>query len=326
MTDPGHEAAVSMLLDVEYRTRLVDFPRPIDRVGLPGLYAWFVDQGGADNLADGLGQPLATGLIYAGEAGAGLSTATLRSRIGRNHIAGNITGSTFRLTLAAILAAQLGLARSLGERALAAGGETALSRWMADHLEVSVAPIEDRSRLAILEALVLHELNPPLNLQGMSPSPTRSALTQLRRSFSRGTLVNTRTAAGDRDGPKEPAVAVKQGVPDVGAFLIALVGHTIPTLSGRPNRILEVEEGQVVVGTTRSPGGQVVDIARLQRAADRLFATGEMRIDVATLGYRSAFFGAVLAALPGTRVLDQPRRVVVVGQSWPPKSIGPAAT
>jgi hypothetical protein len=55
---------------------------------------------------------------------------------------------------------------------------------MADHLEVTVAPVDDRARLAILEALVLSDLDPPLNLQGMAPSEVRLALTRLRRRFA----------------------------------------------------------------------------------------------------------------------------------------------
>jgi hypothetical protein len=102
------------------------------------------------------------------------------------------------------------------------------------------------------------------------------------------------------------------------AFVRGLAGRTIPTLTGRSNRILRVEGDRVIVGTGRSPEGRPVEIAWLQEAADALYARGELRIDVATVGHRSAFVGAVLAALPGTRALVGPRRIVLVDQSWPP--------
>lgn len=38
-------------------------------VDRPGLYSWWVDQVGADDLSRGLGLPLERGLIYAGLAG-----------------------------------------------------------------------------------------------------------------------------------------------------------------------------------------------------------------------------------------------------------------
>ena len=75
----------------------------------PGIYAWFVDVGGAGHLADGLGLAVDVGLIYAGQAGAGNSHATLGSRIRGNHLGSDIYGSTFRLTLASALRTSLAL-------------------------------------------------------------------------------------------------------------------------------------------------------------------------------------------------------------------------
>ena len=319
MVDGGMaDEIVAVLLAPSNRTRVASFPRPVDRVDVPGLYAWFVDGAGAAELTSGLGVSIHEGLIYAGQAGSGLSRATLRSRVRGNHIGGNITASTFRQTLAAILAESLMVRREAG-RALEGDGEAVLSRWMLEHLEVAVAPIEDRTRLAILEALVLHEINPPLNLQGMTPSPVRTAVSRLRRSFGKAANTRPRPVTEPLAEPHAaPHPASLDGAPDVGVFLLRLVGQTIPTLSGRRNRILAVEHGWAVIGTSRSPQGRAVEIAQIQKAAGRLFTTGELRVDVSTLGYRSAFFGAVLAALPGTRVLEKPRRVVVVDQKWPP--------
>lgn len=109
-------------------------------------------------------------------------------------------------------------------------------------------------------------------------------------------------------------------VPDMRTFLSGLVGRTIPTLSGRLNRIIGFTGETVLVVSSKSPQGRPVPLGWIQDAADRLFAQGELGIDVATVGYRSAFVGAALAALPGTRVDVAPRRVVVVNQEWPPSS------
>ena len=69
----------------------------------------FVGVGGAGQLTDGLGLAVDVGLIYAGQAGAGNSHATLGSRIRGNHLGSDIYGSTFRLTLASALRTSLAL-------------------------------------------------------------------------------------------------------------------------------------------------------------------------------------------------------------------------
>lgn len=103
--------------------------------------------------------------------------------------------------------------------------------------------------------------------------------------------------------------------PDMIEWLTRLVGQTIPTMTGRPNRILRVNDGIVWVGTGRSPHGEPVKINVIQDAADRLFARGELEVSVPSVGYRSAFVGAVLSTLPGTIVQTRPRRIRVSGHS-----------
>jgi hypothetical protein len=88
-------------------------------------------------------------------------------------------------------------------------------------------------------------------------------------------------------------------VPDARAYLRGLIGKTIHTLTGRPNSIIAIDGDDVLVGTTRSPDGQAVPIAWVQEAMDRLYAQGSIEISVESVGYRSAFIGAVLATLPG---------------------------
>jgi hypothetical protein len=54
------------------------------------------------------------------------------------------------------------------------------------------------------------------------------------------------------------------------------------------------------MATLRSPAGQPVPIKWVQDALDRLAADGEMEIRVESVGYRSAFIGAVLSAMECT--------------------------
>lgn len=89
---------------------------------------------------------------------------------------------------------------------------------------------------------------------------------------------------------------------DAVEVLTALKGQTIHTLTGRPNTILRVDGDRVFVATNKSPEGRPVPILWVQEALDRLAAEGEVRINVASVGYRSAFMGAVLSTIPGAIV------------------------
>ena len=151
----------------------------------PGMYPWWTDRAGADDLARGLGAELVPGRIYAGQTGATkwpsgtVGKATLRSRISSQHIRGRIRGSTFRLTLASILVQTLAL-DGVASKLLEFGGEERLSQWIRAHLTVAVHPFANRDALADLEHRVLAALDPPLNLEGMPPSAIREKLTRLR--------------------------------------------------------------------------------------------------------------------------------------------------
>jgi len=148
-------------------------------VDRPGLYSWWVDQAGADDLSRGLGLPIECGLIYAGLAGATRwpsgkrSNNTLWLRVMTMHLGGNHEFSTFRRTLGAILAQANGANHI---------DENALTQWMHDHLKIITIPYDDRDALGRLERDVLGQLDPPLNLQGMPPTPARRRLKELRRA------------------------------------------------------------------------------------------------------------------------------------------------
>lgn len=102
-------------------------------------------------------------------------------------------------------------------------------------------------------------------------------------------------------------------VPDARCLIASLVGNTIPTLTGRPNRVLRIEGDHVIVGTSRSPHGQPVQISTVQSAIDQLYSMGNIAVTVETVGYRSAFIGAVLRQLPGVRYTTNPREVWISG-------------
>jgi hypothetical protein len=154
----------------------------------PGLHAWWVDGCGAADLSIGLGAGIVPGRIYAGQAGAtrrpsgAPSDATLASRIRRQHLEGNVRGSTFRLTLASALSRTLALV-AVGPRALAPGGEQRLSMWMRLHLGIAVFPYPDPDALRDLEAAVVGCLDPRLNLLGVAASSTRELVEAARRKL-----------------------------------------------------------------------------------------------------------------------------------------------
>jgi hypothetical protein len=184
-TDAEVRAAIEALTGTREQIPAADWHTHALGLAVPGLYAWWVDEPGAADLSGGLPGQVKPGRIYAGQAGATkwpsgrAGGATLRSRISSQHLGGNVRGSTFRLTLASVLAEALDL-RLIGPKNIGRDGEIRLSQWMRDHLAVAVHTFEDRDALADLEHRVLAELNPPLNLEGRPASGIRAALTRLR--------------------------------------------------------------------------------------------------------------------------------------------------
>jgi hypothetical protein len=190
-----------------------EWPGRLAGLDSPGLYSWWVDQPGAAQLSSGLGARLSRGRIYAGQSGAtawpsGTRRATtLRARIGGNHLRGSIRGSTFRLTLGAALREPLGLA-PIGSRKLMPQSEQTLSSWMRQHLSLAVHPFEGADALGNLEDKVLAVLDPPLNLEGMPPSPLRARLSKLRRF-----LTAAQPATGSGPIPGETVTEAPEAIP-----------------------------------------------------------------------------------------------------------------
>ena len=157
----------------------------------PGLFGFWVDEGGAAQLARGLDQPFEAGRIFVGQAGAtrwpsGRASAdTLGDRVGRIHLAGKVRGSALRLTLASILLDQLDLTVQAA-MLLHASSEQELTEWMRAHLLAALHPHDDRDSLAGLEQAVVQRLDPPLNLETYLPATSvRQSALALQRRISR---------------------------------------------------------------------------------------------------------------------------------------------
>lgn len=180
MTVQRVEEIVAILRDPAMAHLARDFPIGQENVHEAGLYAWHADDAGRELLAETYGVVFPS-LIYAGQAGATSSKsgvergATLLSRIRGNHLGGNIKSSTFRKTLAASLFDPLGLVLG-GPSKLEPASNQAISTWMLAHLSLATVARPDRATLSELEDAVLLELDPPLNLMGMSRTPVRTEL------------------------------------------------------------------------------------------------------------------------------------------------------
>jgi hypothetical protein len=98
---------------------------------------------------------------------------------------------------------------------------------------------------------------------------------------------------------------------DARKLLTSYIGRTIKTYKGQANTIIDLENDFVLVGTARSPAGERVPIEWVQASLDRILQEEEVEISVPSLGYRSAFCGAVLLSLPGVTDKATPPRAVV---------------
>ena len=168
-----------------------EWPAGAEGLDGPGLFAFWVDEAGAVDLAKGLDLPFEAGRIYIGQAGATrwpsgrANKDTLGDRIARTHLTGKVRSSAVRLTLAGILFAQLELVVQ-ASALLQASAEQQLSDWMSAHLSVAVHPHDDRDTLAGLEQAVVQRLDPPLNIEDHLPATSvRQSVIALRRRISR---------------------------------------------------------------------------------------------------------------------------------------------
>src|SRR5437868_3720465 len=142
------DALVRRLSDPANSESAAGFPADRAATGYPGLYSWWADDEALSMLYRLFGVRMPS-LIYVGQTGATstrsgrLSSATLHSRICKNHLGGNVGASTFRKTVSAVLLEPLAL-RLSGPACLDKPSNHAVSDWMRVHLRVVTAPYDDR--------------------------------------------------------------------------------------------------------------------------------------------------------------------------------------
>ena len=182
--EPGALSGVQRILTDAANSCPPDLVDPVVATN-PGLYAWWADETARHLISEVLRSDIPP-LIYTGQAGATKwpsgkrSSATLASRIQGNHINGNASSSTFRLTVSAILMSPLQL-RVAEPGRLDPEDRRRVSDWIRKHLKVAIAAHVDRDSLKALEEQILKVLDPSLNLQGMRSTPIRSRLSDLRK-------------------------------------------------------------------------------------------------------------------------------------------------
>lgn len=173
----------------EVVTRLTADPVSLDVAkgsdGLPsvgGLYAWWTVPGSIPGVPSCAHPRQGLDLFYVGIAPKdSASQATLRSRVVGNHINGNTGSSTFRKTLASLLFETMGWQPRLTDRPLLTSSDNAALRdWQHENLRLTWAL---HPRPWEVEADVIAQLQPPLNLAGNTTHPFHGALSRARNRF-----------------------------------------------------------------------------------------------------------------------------------------------
>ena len=189
----GHSDIRSVAHLLADRTRSetpLEFPRDTDDAAKAGLYSWWADRE-ARELFESVARAPVGAMVYVGQAGATSgpsgkeSTATLKSRIRSNHIRGNLSSSTFRLTISAMLRGPLNLRLERPGKLVSAENHR-VTQWIESHLRVAIVPWNHRDSLGCVEQAVLDVLDPPFNLDGRPPTTLRQRLTDLRRAITQG--------------------------------------------------------------------------------------------------------------------------------------------
>lgn len=134
-------------------------------------------------------------LLYVGIAPSRpYSKQTLRGRVCGNHLRGNISGSTFRLSLASLVWQQQGLALTHrgGRALLTPEANAALSDWQRRYLRVSWA---EHTRPWDIEGQVIKAMAPPLNLADNRSHPFAWTLSEARQRLRSAALSSPGSAS-----------------------------------------------------------------------------------------------------------------------------------
>jgi hypothetical protein len=138
----------------------------------PGIYAWLGDDTANELVADRL-RALCKGPLFLARTDRPMNKSILRDLR-------NTKASTLRRSLAALLWDELALSCP-AHNTIDAAGDERLTEWMHAHLSVAVVPFRDVSNVPRIEADLLDNLDPPLNLnRGLCRTPGRKRLRALR--------------------------------------------------------------------------------------------------------------------------------------------------
>ena len=178
--------ADALIRSPELHTAAQVLGRPSPVPAVPGVYAWYFDKVPNGVPTDGCIRSEHATLLYVGispkrpsPSGGALSRQSLRTRI-TYHYRGNAAGSTLRLTVGSLIAADLGIGLrrvGSGQRLTFSTGERELSGWLAAHAQVCWVPHPEPW---ILEDELIETLEPPLNLAGNHRSEFLSVLKHAR--------------------------------------------------------------------------------------------------------------------------------------------------
>ncbi len=112
------------------------------------------------------------------------SSQTLAGRVLGNHLRGNDRSSTLRRSVTAIPLSDPGFsAANPNPRAVTT--RRVVPDWMRDHLEVAIFPVGQRELVAEAERAAMEHFDPPLNLRGVTLTPARRRLRELRKELGR---------------------------------------------------------------------------------------------------------------------------------------------
>jgi hypothetical protein len=165
-----------------------------------GFYGWWSRRGAIREVPH-VAHPLEgeLSLLYIGISPArGGSRQTIRSRVIRNHLKGNVGSSTLRFILAALLIDDLSLHPLMrGTKvALDVADNARLSRWQREHLLLTWC---SRQRPWEIESEVIAQLRPPLNSAGNAAHAFYPRVRDARAEFRRRAA--SRLASGQAPVP-----------------------------------------------------------------------------------------------------------------------------
>ena len=173
------------------RSTPVDLARARTEVpGEPGLYAVWAPFGAVPGISGPRHPVERLQLLYVGIAPNGpASGATLRSRVVGDHIRGTTGTSTLRRSLAALLSERQGWrSRWTTRPVLINRDELALSEWMAEKLRLTWA---EHPEPWTVEAALIAELEPPLNLADNAADPLHGFVSEARKRWRDGARNST---------------------------------------------------------------------------------------------------------------------------------------